>query len=385
MKAVSPASAPHRKLEAEDPHTPPHRLAELLGDESFWVRRAALRNPNHPLERVELLTRAGARPDLAGAAPLASVDLGLDPEGLDQLARDGGFARRLAAAHPNTDVATLGRLASDPEPAIRLLIAQHPRTLRESLAELVVDEDQATRAAAAGHPAAPRDFVELLDRTASQCPLSDADIERLLVLSPWTRKLLAAHPFAPPATLIDLSGHCDARIHAALAGNPATPTPALSRLPLDQLPPEVLALIAAHPNAPETTLPTLATHLDVRTRSAVAANPRTPIASLTVLLEDGSSEVRVAAAANPTTPPDAIARLVASGSTPDLLGFGPCSDEANAAELAALARGGLWARRLATRHPRTPPEALRHLAHDRDWIIQDLLERRGVASGQSPP
>jgi hypothetical protein len=113
---------------------------------------------------------------------------------------------------------------------------------------------------------------------------------------------------------------------------------------------EELAALAADPRA------------GVRRR--VAAHLSTPPAALARLAEDGNLWVRADAAANPSTPAAALERLRLAGSAAGLGGPAPPDPKLDPAELAALAAGGEWARRLAARHPATPPEALARLAAD---------------------
>ena len=99
-------------------------------------------------------------------------------------------------------------------------------------------------------------------------------------------------------------------------------------------------------------------------RRLVASNPATPPAVLARLAEDGNLWVRRDAAANSASPPAALDRLYRAGSAPGFAGPAPPDPTLDPAELAELAAGGEWARRLATRHPATPPEALARLAGD---------------------
>src|SRR5262249_18615846 len=90
---------------AENPSTPVAALAQLRGDAALPVRTAALRSlslrgdkGSEPAEALALLRRAGAAPDLSR---VAAPDLSLTPEQLARLGQGRGFARALAAAHPN--------------------------------------------------------------------------------------------------------------------------------------------------------------------------------------------------------------------------------------------------------------------------------------------
>ncbi len=77
------------------------------------------------------------------------------------------------------------------------------------------------------------------------------------------------------------------------------------------------------------------------------------------------ARVRRAAARHPRTPPDVLTLLRRAGSTSDLGGLAPPDLSLPAPLLTWLARGGSWARRVAARHPNTPPEILEWLADHR--------------------
>jgi hypothetical protein len=361
-------AAPQRKLEARDPATPPPRLAALLGDENFWVRRAALANPAAPREAVQRLIRAGARHDLSG---LGEPDPTLDSQTLDALARGGGFARRLAAKHPATSAEALVRLATDADAGVRRLIAAHHATPPDALAALLLDDDAETRRAAGDNRSAPPDLVAMLRRAAEGEALTQAERDRLLA-RPWGRLVVAGHPQTSAGQLRKLASDPDWRIRAAVARNPSTPADVVAALAGE---PELAAVLAAHPAATPELLARLSSVADAAVREAVAKHPAAPPGTLAMLLEDGGSAVRLAALENPNTPRDAVRRLVAAGSTPDLLGFAPTDPDGDA-DPAALARGGTWARRLAARHPATPPQLLAELADDPDPLVRDIVEAR---------
>ena len=111
-------------------------------------------------------------------------------------------------------------------------------------------------------------------------------------------------------------------------------------------------------------LAVLATDPRAGVRRLVASRPATPPAVLARLAEDGNLWVRRDAAANPSTPPAALDRLYRAGSAPGLAGPALPDPTLDPSELIELSAGGEWARRLAARHPATPPEALARLAED---------------------
>ena len=75
--------------ETDDANT----LVALASDESYFVRRQAVQNPNAPEWILDLLVRAGATPDLRGRGP---IDPDLDGDSLRRLAETGPWARHLA-------------------------------------------------------------------------------------------------------------------------------------------------------------------------------------------------------------------------------------------------------------------------------------------------
>jgi len=119
-------------------------------------------------------------------------------------------------------------------------------------------------------------------------------------------------------------------------------------------------IAAASPNE----LAELAADRRAGVRRLVASHPQTPPAVLARLAENGNLWVRRDAATNPATPRAALDRLYRAGSAPGLAGPAPPDPTLDPAELAELAAGGEWARRLAARHPATPAEALTRLAGD---------------------
>jgi len=101
---------------AADPACPPAALAGLAEHGASVVRAAVAANPAYRGAHRDLLRRAGSSDDLATFVP---PDPDLPAADLARLARGGGWARLLAARHPATDPADLGRLAADADPLVR--------------------------------------------------------------------------------------------------------------------------------------------------------------------------------------------------------------------------------------------------------------------------
>ena len=77
----------------------------------------------------------------------------------------------------------------------------------------------------------------------------------------------------------------------------------------------------------------------------------------------GDACVRRAVARHPRLPAGLLTPLRRAGSTSDLGGFAPPDLSLPVDVLVRLARGGYWAKRLAARHPKTPPAVLEQLAN----------------------
>ena len=85
---------------------------------------------------------------------------------------------------------------------------------------------------------------------------------------------------------------------------------------------------------------------------------------LGVLAAHDDPAVRRAVAHSPHAPRDLLALLRRAGSRHDLSGPAPPDPALPASDLTWLARGGPWAKRLAARHPNTPPAVLERLTRE---------------------
>jgi hypothetical protein len=422
-----------RRAVALEPATPPATLVRLALDGSLWVRTAAAAHPAFPPAARELFVRAGSTPDLAG---FGAPDPTLAPDRLAELAAAGEWGSRLAARHPATPPATLRRLADHPSALLRADLAGHPAAPPEGLARLLADGEIAVRRRAAEHPRAPAEVLELLRRagagpgltdpgTAAAARLPEAAIgppdstptaadpgarqtaarpetsptapggttvatppaltaaaaEALAGAGPFGRRLAARLPALPAAAVAALAADPDAAVRLAAAANPRCPPEVLVDLAGDAVP-AVRGAVARHPAAPAEALARLlaADPGDVELHAAVAAHPAAGPDLLASLAEHGSHRVRAEVGRHPSYPAAHRALLERAGSTPDLAGFGRPDPTLPAAELARLARGGVWARRLAARHPATAPADLAGLLAD-----EDLLVRRGAARNPGAP
>ncbi len=114
-------------------------------------------------------------------------------------------------------------------------------------------------------------------------------------------------------------------------------------------------------------------------RLAMAENADTPADRLALLAGDGNMWVRHAAANNPSTPGDVLESLRQAGSSDDLKSSVPAQQDVSTDALQALAHSGEWARSLAARHPRTPPDIIDQLATDQAVTVRRAVARRTAA------
>jgi hypothetical protein len=215
----------------------PNALVALACDESYFVRRQAVKNPATPAWILDLLTRASATPDLRGKGQL---DPTLDGDSLRKLVGCGPWARQLVAEHPNTSSEVLNVLKDQPSLSLRLAIVEHPNAEPNTLAVLSADIEEGVRAKAAGHPQCPKDVIEVLtiagaspDLRATDRPrqeLSSEQARTLACLGQWGQFLVARNSGCPPDLLADIAKNPDWRVQSGLLDNPNTPLDVLEHL-----------------------------------------------------------------------------------------------------------------------------------------------------------
>ncbi|MET9572234.1 hypothetical protein ABZY34_24385 [Streptomyces virginiae] len=252
--------------------------------------------------------------------------------------------RWAVAEHPGLPGHVYARLAEDPVPGVRASVARNPGTGPKVSRLLAADPDVEVRRAVAQHPRVPFDLLAQLTSTTRLGPhplprISAASGEELkeaaasahgrvrrLVgqrhdLPPELRdalsadpdasvaKAVAPHPGLSPGRLRAMVALHGAQVLAGVAANPDAPADLLAELARHE-PPVRRALreIASHPNATaEALLPCLA---DGKSRGRAAAHPALPAAVVVGLLDDPDREVVEAAAGNPSLPPAVMARRV---------------------------------------------------------------------------
>lgn len=180
-------TSPLALREAQDPRTPPSRLAALASHDALDVQRSVAMNPNAPLATLEELWKV--HPDGFANNPLVPLMLVADVRWLGRLSADALVAvlsdpelpapllsqiarhralpvHRAVAGHPRTAPELLVRLAR--QYFLYEEVAQNPSTPRPYLDELAVHPWPSVRAALARNPVLSPELLEQL--------LADADI-----------------------------------------------------------------------------------------------------------------------------------------------------------------------------------------------------------------
>ncbi len=402
-------------------------LETFIFDEDEAVRRAARLHPRTPAETAKLLDRLEAQ--LPVEAPFETLAQGhywlrqlvaqhpqTPPHLLERLLTDDDWRVRGAAArNPALPAHWLEQLAQDGDREVRQWVAANPRTPSAVLERLAGDEYEEVRRAAAENPSAPRRVLELFERAQAQDgALTPEELGRMARLGEWARRLAAAHPNTasetleryhndpswhtrlavarnpktPPATLAAMAADTDPDVRQAVAVHANTPPEVLEALAGDEQP-DVRAQVAQNPHIPQNLLLRLAQDDHWRVRQAVATHLATPAEVLVQLAQDPDQDVRQAVADNPQVPEAALeplfagwfAGLDAQMSLVELYQRARNLRPLNPELLDKLAQGNDWAKRLAARHPLTPPETLRTLAQDEDWRVrQAVAQNPGLAA-----
>lgn len=312
-----------RSVVAQNPAVSAAILERLVGDESEEVRKAASENPHSPKEMLDLLERIEAQDTALSAEELAGLAQRLD------------WAKRLAAAHPNTPTETLEHCRQEADWHTRLAVAKNPKAPAEVLAELAQDSDAEVRQAVAAHSNTPLQSLialgsdDLPDVRTQTVYNPQVSLELLLKLGRdehWkVREAVAAHALTPPEVLAELAEDTDRDVRQAVAGNPNVPETALETLfgnwfavlkspwsltelyrrmiGFEAVPAELLLhfaegnewakrLAARHPSTPDPTLWQLSSDEDWRVRQAVAQNPAASSELLARMAQDTDVDVR---------------------------------------------------------------------------------------------
>lgn len=368
---IGPAIKKVRARETGDPS----ELATLVCDKSYWVRQQALGNPATPAWIIDLLERVGAAKGLKGQGV---QDPNLDVASLIRLARQGAWARDLVAEHPNASAALLHEFAKDRSASLRQAVADHANASAPTLSILCCDMDERVRVKAATHPNRPEALLRLLlaagstaDLKQAQKPSSPSQELRVLAgYGGWAKYLVGRCPNCPLDLLQEIAKDADWRVRMGLLDNPNAPEHTL--LPLMKLnDTDVHLRLLQHPHAPIKLLEQLAAHPRVEMRARVARHSKTPAHVLERLSCDGTYHVRQWAARHPHTPAATMQQLVRAGSSEDLLRLVAPDLSMTGTELDALAKRGLWARRLVVCHVNAAAATLRWLTGDHDIMVRE--------------
>ncbi|WP_405453599.1 hypothetical protein [Streptomyces erythrochromogenes] len=354
------ARHPHaevRQSVAGNEAVPPAALAALLTGDGLPPARSCLvcdgreipftHDPHCP--DADCVLPAGAACDgthgstVHGTWQRALANPAAPPEAVVAFADHPSVLLRWAVAeHPGLPAEVYARLAADPAPGVRASVARNPGSGPEVSRVLAADPEVEVRRAVAHHPRVPFDVLERLTPTTRLGPeplpricaatpeelaqgaaSANARVRMLVAhrndLPPELRDRLAADPDASVAkavaphaglsperlrAMVALHGQ---QVLARVAANPDAPGDLLAEVARHD-PPARRALreIASHPHATaEALLPCLA---DGKARVRAAAHPALPAAVVVGLLDDPDPEVVEAAAGNSSLPPAVMAQ-----------------------------------------------------------------------------
>lgn len=295
-KLAKSRSIDMRVAVAWNPSTPLAVLERLAQDRQLAVRIAVLTNESssaalvadmaeHLLKTLdddqllEALKDLGRRDDLQLSDELVE-------DALDRLSKSrlrDPDPRSFVAQHNRTAPRTLARLAKSADEELRQDVAGNTRTPEETLKMLLRDEslsvrvhaarsveanaapNEAAEESAAELEVAPEPTVNVADLhemiasksadTRKQAAYSEAATPDMLTFlagdrrSVGVRRIVAAHPGTPPATLRSLVSESDAQIAQSVAFNAGTPVDVLAELAGRSI--DLALLVAFNPDAPD--------------------------------------------------------------------------------------------------------------------------------------
>lgn len=386
---------PPKSSEPSEPATsaantqqPQHRVGNGVSDLASTIAELAS-------DPVDLVRRAVAANPLASARVLSI--LATDPE---------SWVRSAVAGNRKTPTSALVNLAKDPDADIRRLVAVHPNTSEKMLKELRSDVDAMVAVAVVHNPnvstslltemaGSKREDARLAVTWSSRCPKSlwtqlASDSARPV------REAAARHTTDPLLIQMLASERGQSkRLFAQLAANRAAPQAVLDRLARIKFGP-IRSAVASNETTDPRTLQFLLEdewrHEDSyeETLLGVANNESATAAQLRLVAQQALTEFPTYAleilgdlASSDRTPADVLMELsqVQSWQSPGLddedaefLRFqASCNPGMSSAVLIDLARGDEDQRCGAAANPSTPPQALQHLARERNDNLRGWL------------
>ena len=292
---------------------------------------------------------------------------------------------RSAVACATTDVEVLRSLSADSTMEVRLAVAAHSATPGDVVAVLLSDTDPEVRELAAAHARAPSVASSTVRADAGirdaylQNIAPDIDLVAHLARSGVIeeRRLVAANPSTPLASLEYLACDSDEMVRLAVAGNPSASLAIVEYLLND---PSVNVVLTVVPLvSSQRRLAAMTAHPEVAVRCAVASCA-TAEATALALSADRCAAVRSKVAQNPHTPPHVLADLVADPATEVRSTLAGRLDVPSDV-VAAMSRAADWRLRAAAAlHPLAGETDLRRLAAD-----QSAAVRAAVAATSAVP
>jgi hypothetical protein len=236
-------------------------IFEILSkDSDEWVRENVAENRKVPEEVLKVLSK-----DLKSSVRDAALkNTNLSDGSIETFENPIAVKLRLAE-NPSTPIDILESLITDGESiyyqgtttSLTAAVAGNPSITDSLMSKLVKSKNDQVKKALAGNPSLTSKYLDVLV----------SESRKKIAAGKWdynNRGLelgLACNPSAPAAYLIELAGHIDSWIVAAVASNP---------------------------NMPPAQLVTLGKSEDLHVRQGVAANPKAPWALLKSLSKEGS-------------------------------------------------------------------------------------------------
>lgn len=259
--------------------------------------------------------------------------------------------RRMAILNPVTPTEAVVGFVSAPSPLLRGALAGRPDLPVEACARLAEDTHPGVRADLAGNPAIDEALIRVLT--------TDHD--------PEVRRRLAHNPRVPIDVLIRLAG--TTRIGATLLPRIASASPDEVERLAGSPNPAARMLVAQSRDLSPAVRDALSADPDAKVARSVASHPGLSEGRLRTMLDRHGVQVVAAVAANPDATP-ALLDDLARHDPPVRKAFREMARHRNAPVPALVAcLGDTRARPMAARHPALPPSIVEELLADTDWQV----------------